>query len=121
MRGPHIIYQGEGADMGHDDIKTLTSLRVDPAPPSGALVIPFPMHRNIGKVRHTAKLALSKGTRRDREAYWSMVCSRLISSMGKAGLDEDQIFEQLEDFRQAVSTEMDRLQEGRTDAREGRE
>ncbi|WP_404404911.1 DUF6074 family protein [Pelagibacterium halotolerans] len=78
--------------------------------PTGALIIPFPQDRNVGKARHVASLILKRRTQKDQESYWRQVCQRMAGSMAKAGLDNEQIEAQLVAFRRAVSNEMFRQQ-----------
>lgn len=78
--------------------------------PTGALIIPFPADRNIGKARHVASLIVKRRTQKDQESYWRQVCQRMAGVMAKAGLSDEQIEAQLVAFRGAVSAEMCRLQ-----------
>lgn len=78
-----------------------------------AVVIAFPLDRDVRRVRHVARLFLSKPTEKTREAYWhASVCRKLHATMIKNGIDDDEAQRQLEAFRLAVGFEMDRLMNG---------
>ena len=81
------------------------------APPSGAAIVCFPQHRNVGKARHTALLLLQKEGK-SREAYWRQVCKGLTASMKNAHIKAEEIERQLLAFRHLVSAEMSRLSSG---------
>jgi hypothetical protein len=78
-----------------------------------AVVIAFPLDRDVRRVRHVARLFLSKQTDKAREAYWrSSVCQKLFATLVRNGIDDDQAHRQLEAFRLAVGIEMDHLMNG---------
>lgn len=77
--------------------------------PAGALVIPFPADRNIGKARHVAALILKRRSHKDRDSYWHQVCQRMAGTMAKAGLSGEQIDAQLAAFHRAVGNELLRM------------
>lgn len=81
--------------------------------PKGAAVVPFPLDRDVGRVRHVAKLYLSKTSEKAQRAYWGRsVCDRLRETMRKIGIPDDEIARQIEAFRLAVSYEMTRIADG---------
>lgn len=81
-----------------------------------AIIIAWPLGRDIGRVRHVARLLLAKPTERQRDTYWTLTCNRLTASLLRNGLSEDQVTQQLGHFHAAVSAEMARQQHGRQQA-----
>ncbi|MBE0559920.1 MAG: hypothetical protein IH622_03680 [Ochrobactrum anthropi] len=73
-----------------------------------AKVLMFPLHKRIGKVRHTASLLITKHGE-DAELYWKQVAAANRKHFDRIGLSEEQSRIEFEAFSQAVHAEMIRL------------
>lgn len=80
------------------------------AAPSGALLIPFPQSRNVGKARHVAALLLKRRSAKDQDSYWSTAVGGLHRQLAKSGFDEEAIERQIIAFRSAVQAEIYRIE-----------
>lgn len=90
---------------GHSDLVDFAE--TDECRPN-ATIIAWPLDRDVGRVRHVARLA-SKRAGKTRQSYWNAVCTRLGRMLLRNGLSEEQARDQLERFAGAVSTEISRL------------
>jgi hypothetical protein len=76
--------------------------------PTGALVIPFPQNRNVGKARRTAQTFLKRRTEASRDRYWRRTIETLERQLSRAGLNNAEIEGQITAFRSVVQFEIDR-------------
>jgi len=81
---------------------------LDPDEPVTATIIAWPLDRDVGRVRHVAKLLIAKATEKQRDTYWRTCCNRLAETLLRRGLTDDQVARQLDRFHAAVSTELAR-------------
>lgn len=87
--------------------ETVLSGSVD-APPSGAVIVPFPQQRNIGRARHVAQ-KLRQRDGKSKESYWRRSCADLAAVLSKSGLGSRDVEQQLLSFRDAVGVELGRM------------
>lgn len=80
----------------------------EPRAPATATVIAWPLDRDVGRVRHVARLLLSKPTEKQRDTYWRSTCNRLAGVLLKNGLTENDVERQLDRFHAAVCLELTR-------------
>ena len=76
-------------------------------PPSKIIV--FPLVNRVGRIREVAVKMMDKTTDRHAESYRDQVTAGLIKQLGKIGLSEMDVDEQLGAFWEEVRLEMIRL------------
>ena len=78
--------------------------------PKGALIVPFPQDRNVGKARHVAATFLARKSEKDREAYWKRTVTSLWRQLARSGFSEAAIDREIDNFREAVQAEIYRIE-----------
>ena len=78
----------------------------EPRGPARATIIAWPLDRDVGRVRHVARLLTAKPTEKQRDTYWRTTCNRLAGVLLKNGLTENDIERQLGRFQAAVGLEL---------------
>lgn len=73
-----------------------------------SVVIAFPLHRRMSKVRDVAEKLATKRTDRHIEQYRIQVTDALRGQLIRYGIDADQIERELDRFWQAVTVESTR-------------
>lgn len=70
-------------------------------PTASCEIIPFPTSRRVGKIRRTAQV-LSEKNGKGADHYWRQVIDGMRSQMRAAGLPDEVIERELEDFASHV-------------------
>lgn len=91
--------------MSHDQPDLFDN---EPTEPASATILAWPLDRDVGRVRHVARLLMARSTERQRETYWRTTCNRLAGVLLRNGLSEEQVGRQLDRFHSAVSVELTR-------------
>jgi hypothetical protein len=72
---------------------------------SERIFVPFPINRQIGKIRETARKLLDKSTDRHAAAYRRQVSEALDARLAKLGVSEKDRGREIERFWRAVEVE----------------
>jgi Family of unknown function (DUF6074) len=77
-------------------------------PNGGAVVMPFPLGRCVGKARIVAKVVMRCKTAATQQAAFDRAALALARKLRAARIDEAAVERQIEGFRRTVSVEMQR-------------
>lgn len=76
--------------------------------PTTCMVVAFPLHRRVGKIRDVASKMRTKTTEKHVAGYREQVTSALVNQLERAGFPETERAGQLSAFWRAVGCEMAR-------------
>jgi uncharacterized protein YnzC (UPF0291/DUF896 family) len=68
-------------------------------------MIPFPLAARVGKVRRCAEVLQSSANQAIRDAYWRKTVAQLREKLEQLGLIDEEVRNQIRQFREAVQQE----------------
>lgn len=72
---------------------------------NACLMIPFPLAARVGKVRRCAEVLQSSANQAIRDAYWRKTVAQLREKLEQLGLIDEEVRNQIRQFREAVQQE----------------